>query len=237
MRMRLSARYLSARTRPPRHSAACPSCDDGGGLCQPHAQDAAFRENQRQREHLFRTATDVRQLHVTDGDQFHVPSTEQRRRFDAQYRMEQLRREVLRFAHNMRRNADAAGYFGDLIVLVGDSGRTGGHGYDRHDVSTILRVLAEHFLIIYVPETYSSQLCCGCLRAVDFLNKRQSLRTKVCLDCPANAGNDYVFDRDFGASLIFYYYMLYTFGSGGELPPVCKRGSVYPPSTGGAEFH
>ena len=132
------------------------------------------------------------------------------------------------------KHADSLGFFGDILLLVGDcTSSKGSKGYRKKDMRTALEVWGNFVLIVKMREHYSSQACPMCLGPADFLCKRKSLRRKVCRACPANDGHDYRFDRDVGASLVMYQYLIYALAFG-ELPPFTTGGSGkgYAPSNG-----
>ena len=112
------------------------------------------------------------------------------------------------------------GFFNDIIVIVGDCSGGGGRGVTDHDKQTLLNVWANFVYIVKEGEYNSSQLCCGCLRACDFLDKKESLRRKICYDCPANNGQDFLFDRDWSAPMHFFYHVCYRMAHKGESAPV-----------------
>jgi len=124
---------------------------------------------------------------------------------------------VARFREAMRANSEGPIFYGGGF---GAGNATGARGARSSHAGTLLRWLAKFFLVIIVPEHYTSQRCPKCwgqLRyshEVDRRRSKRDIRSKCCQKCPGNDGKDYHDDRDYMAgenilNLFLYAYVLH----------------------------
>ncbi len=105
------------------------------------------------------------------------------------------------------------------VILLGDKygPHKGAHGTRGHMTTPLVKYLAQFFLIVLVPEDFTSQGCPPCHRKTEFASK-ESWRGKVCKNCPV-AGKDFFFDRDYGAASNIHFKAVFYMRSGGFYPP------------------
>jgi hypothetical protein len=94
----------------------------------------------------------------------------------------------------------------------------GARGTRGHMATPLVKYLAQFFLIVLTDEDYTSQLCPLCHHQTEFARDSE-IRSKVCKNCPVKGGNDFFFDRDYGAPSNFHFKAVFFMRSGGFYPP------------------
>lgn len=135
----------------------------------------------------------------------------------------------LKLVQMLRRAADAVNARQDVVIFLGwdFSGRgSGSRGARCFNESTALRILQDHFLVVLVPEQYTSQLCPKCFNRMKFASNR-SYRRKECCNpiCQIQKGDggsavNFRCDRDTAAAINFIHIIRYMHAHNGVRPPV-----------------
>jgi hypothetical protein len=179
------------------------------------------------RERNCNTLAELAQLGAEEAAQIPALSTEKLLQ-DATRRASHDHKEVsacLKVVECFRRESDLVDATKDLVLFIGAEGKKGFHARGARAVGhkTLLRVLADHFLVVLVPEPYTSQLCPCCLEKMSFVSTR-SYRRKECKCCkraPAAPGGKpryFRCDRDYAAAVNFYHIVKFALMHGGRVP-------------------
>jgi hypothetical protein len=109
-----------------------------------------------------------------------------------------------------------------LVVLVGADfvGQKTGRGSLTPNLRLVLQLLEANFLVVYVKEHYTSQLCPRCFGRSEFV-KRGNVRRKCCKGECARQGKPFCFHRDVGAAVHLPTIMCFMLTHNGE------RAAVY----------